>query len=169
MTIATPLASATAAISAAFKLSSSQPERILSVTGIDTSRTTALKDFAEALGPPHQLAAATSLDDLRHGAAAVDVQHVRAALLDESSRAHHAVHVRAEDLNSDRALLGPEAHHAETLLALARQRFDADELGEHEPDRATARAPHDAAKRRIGHSRHGRENEPRPHLDRPDA
>ncbi len=106
------------------------------------------------------------LRHLAHGAAEVDVDDVRARVLDHPRSLGHDAGLRAEDLHRERMLVGGDAQVPERALVLVGEAGAADHLRADEPGAETTTL---AAKRLHAHACHGRQNEPRRNLDVPEA
>ena len=107
----------------------------------------------------HEAAARVVLGDLRHRAAHVDVDDVGAHLLDHARRFGHPRRLAAEDLDGDGPLLFGVLGVLERAIDAAHQPLAADHLGHDEA--APTLALHQAAKRGVGHTRHGRDDKRR--------
>ncbi len=110
-------------------------------------------------GLAHQAAAGVVLGDLRHRAAHVDVDDVGAHLLDDARGFGHLGGLAAEDLDRDGPLFLGVLGVLERAIDAAHQALAADHLGHDQT--ATALALHQAAKRRVGHARHRRDDKRR--------
>ncbi len=109
------------------------------------------------LGLAHQAAPGIVPGDLGHGTAHVDVHVVGAQALDDPRGPRHVVGVAAEDLHGNRTLFFGVLGVLEGAIDASGHRLRADHLGDDKA--APALALHQAAKRGVGHARHGRENE----------
>ncbi len=112
-------------------------------------------DGGGMLGLAHQAATGVVLRDLGDGASHVDVDDVGAELLDDGAAVGHLLGVAPEDLNRDRPLFLGVLRVFQRAIDAADQALRADHLGDDEA--AAAVALHQAAERRVGHARHGRD------------
>ena len=133
----------------AFRSSSFQPARILTVTGILTALVIAAINRRGVSRLAHQAAAGVVLGDLRHRAAHVDVDDVGAHAFDDLRGRGHLVRIAAENLNRDRPFLFGVFRVLERPVDPAHEPFGADHLGDDET--AAAMALDQTTKRRVGH------------------
>ena len=117
------------------------------------------------LGLAHQAAAGVVLRDLRHGAAHVDVDDVGAHAFDDLRRRGHLRGIAAEDLDRDRPLLLGVLGVLERAIDAAHEPLGRHHLRDDEP--AAAVALDQAAKRRVGHAGHRRDDEGTESVTRP--
>ena len=138
---------------------SSQPFRILTVTGILTAFTIAADDGRRVLRLPHQAAAGVVLGNLRHRASHVDIDDVGAHAFDDPRGLRHLLGIATKDLNRDRPLLLRVLRVLERAIDAANEPLDCT------PSRSRqARSPltlDEPAKCRVGHARHRRDDKGR--------
>ena len=150
-----PICSAMRATSTATMLFSSQPERILIVSGMRTAARTARKQFFEMRQIAQQSRAA-ALHHFFHRAAEIDVDLIEAEIFGKrGGRGHHA-RIGAENLRGDGMLVLVEIKIVQRARRIARQPFGAGEFRHDQAARAE-RANH-AAENGVGDARHRREN-----------
>jgi hypothetical protein len=138
-----------------------RPRRIFTVTGTETTETTA-ETISQARSGSSSSVAPAGLRHLADGAAEVDVDDVRAGGLDHLRRFRHHVGLRAEDLHGQRPLVGGDPQIAQRALVSVLQARAADHLG---ADKARAEAPSLAPEGLDADAGHRREHEPRRDLD----
>ena len=143
----------------------SSPRRIFTVTGASTASATAATIAQARSGSSSSVAPGAGLRHLADRAAEVDVDDVRARILDHPGRLGHHRRVGAEDLNGERVLVARDPQVAERPLVPVLDPGAADHLRAHET-RAEAAAL--AAKRLDAHAGHRREHDPAGNLDCPD-
>jgi hypothetical protein len=114
-------------------------------------------------GFAHQAAAGVVLGDLGYRASHVHVNDVGAQLFDDARGFGHLRGLAAEDLNRDRTLFLGIFGVLERAIDPADQSLAADHFG-HDQAAATL-ALDQAAKRRVGHARHGRNDKRRAEFD----
>ena len=158
----TPSASAIWATSTAFRCSSSQPPRILTVNGHGERLLQRAQDQRRARHVAHQRRALALAGDLRHGAAHVEVHDVGAEDLAALGRAREEVGVLAEELHRERPLLRIVGGDGIGMGMVREERRGVHLFGGRE---AAAAFPHDQPERRIGDARHRRHARERAHLD----
>ena len=142
------------------------PRRSFTVTGTSTAIAIASMIRHARSCSSRRCAPAPVSRHLLHRAAEVDVDNVRADLLDHARRIGHRLGLGAEQLDRERVFVGRDAQVAERPLvavldARATHHLGADETGSVAPSLPTKRLHADTG--------HRRQHEPRGHLDRADT
>ncbi len=143
-----PVSSNARARSGAVRFSSSQPRRILQVTGMRTALTIPRTRAEVRLEFRHHRRAAADLADLPHGAAHVDVDRGDAERFEHLRGVGHFLGHGAEKLHGQGSVLRAAFDQLERLVVFLQQRAGVDEVGGAEAD--AAEFADDAAKREIG-------------------
>ena len=125
-----------------------------------------LDDRARARRLLEAVRARAGLRHLADGAAEVDVDDVRARILDHARGLGHHAGLGAEDLNRQRMLVGGDPQVAERALVLVREPGAADHLRADEPGAEAAALP---AEGLHAHACHRREHEAGRDLDVTDS
>ena len=165
VSVAAPASTSCGPISRQVREPFARPRRIFTETGSEIASATASTIAHARAGSSRQCRARAGLRHLADGAAEVDVDDVRAGVLDHARRLGHHAGLGAEDLNRERMLVGRDPQVAERALVPVREPGAADHLRADEPGAEAAAL---AAEGLHAHARHRREDEPGRDLDGPD-
>ena len=146
---------------------SSTPLRTLTVTGTaPAASTVAVDDRVQQPGLHGEGGATAVPGDLAHRAAEVEVDVVDVALLDQpTDRGVHGAGIGAVELDAPGRLVGVEGGQVPAARAALDQATGVDHLADVEAGAVPAAQ---APERGVGDPGHGRQDDRRPHLERPD-